>query len=407
MTLIARDCEPPLARGRGTFEIGASGAFSYRMVAMPDDLKHALTVINRQKSNPYEHIYRFRIKFVDEDGREWNGGWTVPTIDMGSQSWTFSGTSDGMVSTFESDPTPVGSSRVHLRVPHGYGASALFHRSLSSGGLPGSSSSRIVLVGETPVTFGFDGSSNILSISAPIGKDLPSAHGENWLVEPLRILFGQPIYPWLVERRLPDRTQFWVRCGYDWSRTTGFLSLWSGGLDPNAIDDFYRTYEVLLRMIASHGDWEANKITELFDQNNDAAQGGSRWVLAMTLSSSVEGLTRILVPRDSLRPDADKEAIENLQEHIKQWKGEERLRSIAIEAVGRADNVSPYRGLRALASQQKCTLAHVESWNSVRNRVMHGELISPYSSVEEDQIIFDLAQLLKDLTMEIIARSRA
>jgi hypothetical protein len=40
----------------------------------------------------------------------------------------------------------------------------------------------------------------------------------------------------------------------------------------------------------------------------------------------------------------------------------------------------------------------------VRNRVMHGELVSPYSSEEDDQILVDLADLLRALTWEAARR---
>lgn len=47
----------------------------------------------------------------------------------------------------------------------------------------------------------------------------------------------------------------------------------------------------------------------------------------------------------------------------------------------------------------------MKSWIKTRNSVMHGKLVSPYSSLEDDQIILDLAELLRTLTREAARRA--
>ncbi|MGX5710610.1 hypothetical protein [Brucella lupini] len=69
-------------------------------------------------------------------------------------------------------------------------------------------------------------------------------------------------------------------------------------------------------------------------------------------------------------------------------------------AVKRADRVSMQRALYMLVDQGVGTGAHVKSWIKVPNSVMNGKLVSPYSSKEDDQIILDLADLLRALTRE-------
>ena len=70
----------------------------------------------------------------------------------------------------------------------------------------------------------------------------------------------------------------------------------------------------------------------------------------------------------------------------------------------RLDFVSVDRALLDLAASGVGTRAQVGSWKKVRNRAMHGELVSRYSSKEDDQILADMADLLRALTREIARR---
>lgn len=48
------------------------------------------------------------------------------------------------------------------------------------------------------------------------------------------------------------------------------------------------------------------------------------------------------------------------------------------------------------------TQFHLNAWERVRNAVMHGDLVSPYSSEEEDALLLVLASLLYNLSREVI-----
>ena len=78
-----------------------------------------------------------------------------------------------------------------------------------------------------------------------------------------------------------------------------------------------------------------------------------------------------------------------------------------MDAISRADEVSPDSALRDLASNGVGTSGQVASWRSVRNRVMHGEFVSAYSTEEDDQMIINLADLLRALTVEAARRAVA
>jgi hypothetical protein len=47
----------------------------------------------------------------------------------------------------------------------------------------------------------------------------------------------------------------------------------------------------------------------------------------------------------------------------------------------------------------------VVAWNDIRNAVMNGSLLSPYSNEEEDRKLLQLAAMMHALTRELLHRS--
>lgn len=197
----------------------------------------------------------------------------------------------------------------------------------------------------------------------------------------------------------------WVRRSPAWTRDSVWLAMWDAS-DPTTEDLFFDLYRDLLTMVVRTGLWGSHTVTAYFEEVIQAMQG-SRWVWAMTMASSIEGIARILVPEETRRADADPAAIAGLIEHIDTWVGPQRLRDTARSAVGRADKVSVVRGLIDLADQGVGSRAQVETWRRLRNQVMHGEFVSNYSTEEDDAILLNLSDLLRALTREAARRAMA
>jgi hypothetical protein len=49
--------------------------------------------------------------------------------------------------------------------------------------------------------------------------------------------------------------------------------------------------------------------------------------------------------------------------------------------------------------------AQLAAWEEIRNAVMHGSLVSPYSTEEEDQKLLALATMVRALMSEVLRRS--
>jgi hypothetical protein len=261
----------------------------------------------------------------------------------------------------------------------------------------------------TELLFQFNASADLLSISVEANEALPLTYTENWLGEPLRILFGQLVYPRLVARIFVEgRAMIAVRPAPRWNRDSDWTALWSGHDANTDKVGFWRLYGDLLAYVAKACDtkgsrnFEANKITQLYVEVIQGSHG-SRWVWALTFASSIEGLVKMLAPRGTRRKDANDAGIKSIMEHIGDWTGDDaQLKRVAINAVHRTAETTTKHTLTELVADGAITKFQFDAWEKLRNAVMHGSLVSPYSSEEDDAMLLALADLMKALTRRIV-----
>ncbi|RJL47149.1 hypothetical protein D5078_08885 [Pectobacterium carotovorum] len=164
----------------------------------------------------------------------------------------------------------------------------------------------------------------------------------------------------------------------------------------------------LLKYIATSRDkdgeryFESNKLTRYYEELIQAGIG-SRWVWALTLASTVEALVLEFYPRGIKDNSADIHAICSLSDHIKNWSGNNDLKSAAISAVKRKEQIPVSKALSIMQDKGEVFHEGVAAWKSIRNTVMHGSLISIYSNEEEDRKISHLANLVHSLTKKLIS----
>jgi len=408
MRLMARDHEPDLVVGSGELRVVANNRFEFTLIGKPESPPYVFEQMRRQREDRYDGLSRFRLVLEDDDGTEYAGGWTVPTFRTGEGGWTFEGETDSIMGGGRSEPTRTGSTEVRYLIPTRHHAAQLLGQFVTTprDGMPPEPRFDLEVMGQT-VAFSFDRTSSMLTISTPASESLPLTYTENWLGEPLRILFGQLVFPRLVARvRSNGEAMLAVRPSPPWTRDSDWTALW---IDENAGWDkegFWSVYAALLTHVASarteHGrNFESNPVTHFHEEVIQAARG-SRWVWAMTLASSIEGLVSMLYPRGARREDADLEANTELICHIRAWSGDHALKETAIRAVQRTAELTTAVAMRALVAEGAITRDQVKAWQKVRHAVMHGNLVSPYSSREDDETLVQLADLMRALIRRII-----
>jgi hypothetical protein len=383
-----------------------------------NDIPYAVAATSRHRAAPYDGLARPRLLGTDSDGVKWSGGYTIPRIADHHQLWTFAGEIDGLV-TDDQSPTVETQASTELMFPLRIGdpmtiALARFVRTLR----PGTKLVReyeVKALG-TSIRFAFEADSSTLVVTAAHSPDLPIPFAECWITEPLRILFGQPIFPRLTARnRGVGRATVWIGRSPGLVKTARWASLLGSDNVVQEDKEFWALYAQLVELVASARDENGqpdfdkpHKITRLYDEVIQASRG-SRWVWALTFASAIEALVQMMIPKGTKAADADLDAIEAVASYVDRYlaKGpaEARLKGIAMNAIKRTGNVNTYQAMRELRDKKVVSGTQVAAWEKIRNAVAHGSLLLPYSNEEEDEQLMALAAMMHALTREAARRS--
>jgi hypothetical protein len=127
------------------------------------------------------------------------------SLKTGDTAWTFTGECDGLITDDATVlPSPRGATEVQYVIPRQHRASLFLARFVTTPRPDGGIAPEYTLdLGEATLRFRFDRDTDLLTIFT-LGSDLlPLTLTESWLGEPLRILFGQLVFPRLTARCFP------------------------------------------------------------------------------------------------------------------------------------------------------------------------------------------------------------
>ncbi len=397
MTLLASDHDPPVVIGEGEITVLTATSFGYTLRGTPEDVSHALRSLRRIDANPYDGLLRERLTVTTTDGLELMGGWTIPKVHVPNEGgpWVFTGEIEAL-SFHENGAYDPGTEVAYL-LPRQHRARTILRRFFPRQECEQMPEMRLTMLG-SEVVFTLDDEADLLLMRAPATEALRPTFTENWLGEPLRIMFGQLIYPRFVARQSDSWLMGWVRPSPKWSRDSDACALWQGEKELVDGEGFWESYRRLLAYVAAtpgangYPNPEANKVTELYGEVTQAAHG-SRWVWALAYASAVEAMLKLLGLEGQPRTDMDAaalaqltEAVDDFESYIDRWEGDPRLKEPAKNAAARMLKTSAVQGLRQLKREGWITKHEFDAWYTLRNRVMHGSLVSPYSSAEEDKL---------------------
>jgi hypothetical protein len=311
--LTGRDHEPPVFAGPGRIDLKSTTAAEFRMFASGQDDASGILKIHLAHANPYERLDQFRLFAIDFEGTEWACGWTGPQVEQASGAGTLlTGKISSLMTRVSGDWVSTVAGVELLFQPS-------FHIPMASSMLTVHSIAdeevgrswrlgrhSLELLG-SHINFAQDPTDDLLWITANTSAELPHLYLENWLSEPLRILFGQLHYPRLVARNFGDGSAFLsIRQSPRAFRNASIGSLLASELVPST-ERFWELYAALLTLIAKdrnkegHPNFEVHRITRFYEEIIQASQG-SRWVWCLTLASTAEALANMLMRPKTSRP---------------------------------------------------------------------------------------------------------
>lgn len=418
MRLIGHDHEDAIFTGPGRIEIRSDMDVRFFLYGRTDNRHSAMRKLQAARQNPYEIADQFRLFATDYSNNEWIGGWTaVDFFADAKNGWPLMGGLNGL-STRSSGAWVASESSVELLIVPP--VSIPMSESLTAVSSVGKS---IIEVSERPgrhviealgtkISFSHDPSGECLWIVAKTSAKLQHPFAERWLCEPLRILLGAHIYPRLLARNFGNGTALVTLLPSPGARATSSVGLMQHMVKViGHRTTFWRLYAEILEMIARDGTApgqhgvDAHEVTRYYEELIQADRG-SRWVMLLTLASTVEALAKALMSRRDLQSEWSATDLASMRAHIKGWTNNMDLRARMLSSLSQIGKLGVLAFLRDLAAQGRIP-NHCETWRKIRNSVMHGELSEPWPTKETDAHVHELIQLVHALTRERIAVDRA
>ena len=413
MELIVRDHEDPVFLGPGRIEIESETSISFYIHGVAPDVRRAIEAINAAKQNPFDHLQQFRLFATDYRNTRWACGYTSVRFftdhDIG---WPLAGELNGLTTHVNDFWVSKRSGVELLLVPpldlptsealtqHAKIGDSVVYRSRGPG-------RHTIEVLGSAIDFSHEPSGQALWITATTSDALQHPYLERWLTEPLRILLGGGVYPRMMARNFGDGSaQVTLLPAPAFRTPTAF------GLHPpfvmseNRHGSFWRHYGDILRLLARDKLLETNPLTAYFDEVTQAARG-TRWVLTMTLASTIEALADSLMTVEDKKSEYADDHLASLKAHIKKWREDESLRGRVLNALAMVRKRSILRFLRDLAERGAVQSDEVQAWYDVRNAVMHGTLVEPWSTEEGERTLNAMLKLMHALAFLVIARVTA
>lgn len=412
MRLVGRDFEGIEISGPGRIEIDGSSEIRFSMYGDTKDGGAAFRKMISARENPYDALEQFRLFATDYEGNEWAGGFTaVDYFTEHKHGWPLGGELAGL-STKVTGPWVAERSSVellflppiHLPMNEWMATqTTLGEEELGWSRGPGR---QVIDALGTKVVFANDMSGDALWLTADTSAQLRHPDAERWLSEPLRILMGAAVYPRLTARNFGDGSAFVTLLPAPRQvKPSPFGLLQPVGLDRAHDERFWKLYADILSMVAAKddADMQSHAVTRLYEELWQA-QRGSRWGIMLTLASTVEALAKSLMTDTDRRSEFSDESLSDMERHLRAWSGDAELRGRMLSNLGLVRQRSVLAFLRGMAKAGALDAAHVTTWQKLRNSVMHGELVEPWSTEEGDQHMQELISLTHRLTEARIAK---
>lgn len=417
MQLVSRPRGDVVLSGSGQIRIHSETRADFVMHATPKDAGEAWKALIRARNNPRDGHVQLGLRATEYNGTEWNGGWVPIRLGetlgntwelLGPVQSLLTGKADAWVSKRKGIEVIYNSK---LRIPLPVHMATLIQRGeheVLRKFEPGGNS---IEVAGTRLDFFVDPELDATWAIAATSEEFPHPHAENWISEPLCLLLGQLVFPRLVARNFGDRATIRLHLAPPINNHSLAASILME--DPMMVPDrFWEVYQQILTMLTrardsgGHRHFEAHPLTHYYHEIIQASRG-SNWVWCLTFASAIEGIAKMLTPAEELKSDYSTTEIESLRAHISAWRGQKKLRQRVLGLFKMVDTKGSIQLLNSLAAQGVGTSEQVGAWISVRNQVMHGNLVVPWSDEKLDGQMHLLAELMHQLSMRYITEQSA
>lgn len=397
--------EPPLLVGPGHINVRSRTRINVLIHGKPSEDGDFLRSIREAYEYPDDIHKQLRVTARDYDGIEWTCGY-LPLKIVSSESGVVLVSGDVEILTTMASGHFVASDKSievlldeGVRIPLPMNLEQVTKRGgveLSSARGPGATT--IDALG-TQIEFAREPGSDAIWVNAAASTEFYAPFAEGWICEPFSILLGHPVYPRMSARNRGDQVaQVSVLPSPSYKPYAAAMLGGDPYTDPKG---FWELYTAILKMVATSRSDHMHPVTAYYQELYKAASG-SHWVLCMTLASVVEGLLKLLQRDAYSKAEPVNGNVELLLAYIRKWDGNSDLKNWILNSAASAGKMGTVRRLKQLVKDGVGTNEQVDVWRDVRNRVMHGELVSPWDDYDLDSKIAKLFSLVHAMTRKVI-----
>jgi hypothetical protein len=401
--------------GSGEIQIPSSSRFWFLMHGRPEKNSNWIQLLRRAKDDPGNIHAQLKLEVTDYRGTQWNCGYIDPHIgEEVSGVFRITGDVYRLITGIDGWQVDRKSSveivyERELRLPIPMNMTKPVYRDGHEVLLTRQAGGKKIQVLGTEVEIFHDASRDVLWATAETSAFLNHPYAENWLSEPLCMLLGELVFPRLVARNLGNGS---AMVSVERAPGKEARSLFASILekDPHfAGEEFWALYQELLVVVAMSRNekgelnFEANPLTHFYHEIIQSSDS-TNWMMCLTLSSVAEGIVKLIIPQEKWRSDFKERELTNMREYISAWSGDKNVRGRMLESVGFLSKRGVASLLNGLANEAGFEKAHVNAWRSVRNHVMHGNLVPPWFDDELEVQMRLLAELTHKLAKLYVRR---
>ena len=375
------DNQPPIFKGPGVIRGDRAGRLKYKVYNQIQVNEGIFDYLKRIREHDDSKRTNIRLFAKAYDGIEWNGGWSIPAVNLYEAPYLLiDGEFDQLatrVNKLEGDRTINSTELVfadHLKLPF---AGTLKVESFHDEEVISTSFWRDhheLTFEDTSILFQESSDRSRLHVEARHGERFTPPYVENWITEALIFVTARMTYPRMVIRHFEKDALVFIRATPT-DIESGMPPPFFG--EPSTKEAFWESFCAYLSKCKSLQQFETLELTNGFCELCLASKGTLQGFL-ISLSIYIEFCVNLIfssLKSGAADEDEYRKKVEDLVQHVSVWDRDDTIRERAEGLLSMLYTPSLPKRMDILIEQGVITEMHKMIWKKARPYLAHGNVI--------------------------------